>query len=288
MFIDRQKIRPVALKIRSVGLIYLSVSFGFGLCFLVQKIFKIDVPRSVKGVTNVAFGALAAFILFPCVLKIPFGHVSVKEFSKRLGLYPFPAGAWKHVLLGILLAACTVSGMLAGTMLTGKYHVNWQTINLSQFIFSLGPGMWEETFFRGVLMMLLLQWTKSLRTAIGMQIILFGIGHLSGIAPWDIVDSLSVMILTIGFTYTAYKTRSLLAGIVFHFFHDSLLFFPQLPGGNYSGFHDNMVFYLGLWSMVGVGCLIVKLAADTLGVRADEELYSFTRASVNTASESGA
>jgi membrane protease YdiL (CAAX protease family) len=280
MFIDRQ-------KIRSVGLVYVSVSFGFLLCFLLHKIFKIDVPRSVRGLTNFAVGALAALVFFPRVFKIPFGRVSVKEFARRLGLYPFPVGAWKHVLLGMFLADCTVSGMLAGTILTGKYHVNWQTVNVSQFIFSLGPGIWEEVFFRGVLMMLLLQWTKSLRTAMGIQIILFGVGHVSGIAPWDIVDALSVTIITIGFTYTAYKTRSLLAGIVFHFFHDSLLYFPQLPGGNYSGVHDNVVFYLGLWSMVGVGCLIVKLATEKLGVRADEELYSLTRASLNPTSESG-
>jgi membrane protease YdiL (CAAX protease family) len=265
-------------KIRSVALIYVSVSLGLIVCFLVQKLSGIAVPRGVRGVANLTVGGLGALLVFPRLLKLPFGSVPLGEYCRRLGLYPFPPGAWKHVLLGLLLAACTVGGMLAGTLLTGKYQVDWRTVNVSQFVFSIGPGLWEETLFRGVLMMLLLQWTRSLPRAVIFQVLLFGLGHLGGIDPWDLVDVGSVMLLALAFTYTAHRTRSLLAGMVFHFLHDALVYLPQLPGGKYTGFHDNMVFYLGLWGFLGVGCLLVWLASGPLGVRAEQPLYDLSRA----------
>lgn len=68
----------------------------------------------------------------------------------------------------------------------------------------------------------------------------------------------SVMVIAIGFTYAAYKTRSLLAGMVFHYFRDAFLFFVQVPGGVYSGITENAVFYGFLWLMVRIGCIITK------------------------------
>ena len=70
-----------------------------------------------------------------------------------------------------------------------------------------------------------------------------------------------------------YKTLSLAAGIVFHYFHDAFLFFVQLPGGTYTGAAENVKFYGLLWLMTGIGCVITWLAADKLGVRAPTELY---------------
>jgi len=81
------------------------------------------------------------------------------------------------------------------------------------------------------------------------------------------------MVMALGFTYVAYKTRSLVAGIVFHYFHDAFLYFVQPSGGISTGILDNAMFYGVLWLMVGLGCVITKLAADTWGVRAATELY---------------
>jgi hypothetical protein len=87
------------------------------------------------------------------------------------------------------------------------------------------------------------------------------------------MDVVSVMIIAVGFTYAAYKTRALIAGIVFHFAHDALLFVVQVPGNGVSGFAENAAFYGALWVMVGVACLLIKVAADKLGVQARSELY---------------
>jgi hypothetical protein len=64
------------------------------------------------------------------------------------------------------------------------------------------------------------------------------------------------MILAAVFVYTAYKTRTLIAGIVFHFLHDALLYLVQVPGGEYIGFGENLAFFLALWLMAGVACLL--------------------------------
>ena len=81
------------------------------------------------------------------------------------------------------------------------------------------------------------------------------------------------MIIAIGFTYAAYKIHCLLTGIVFHFLHDALLFFVQVPGGEYIGLIENVTFYIPLWIMVGVGCIITKLASEKFSIAAELELY---------------
>jgi membrane protease YdiL (CAAX protease family) len=81
------------------------------------------------------------------------------------------------------------------------------------------------------------------------------------------------MVITVAFTYVAYKTRTLLAGMVFHFLHDALLFFVQVPEGEYFGSTENIIFYVALWIMVGMACLLTKIAAEKFGVKAQVELY---------------
>jgi membrane protease YdiL (CAAX protease family) len=122
-------------------------------------------------------------------------------------------------------------------------------------------------------MFLLLRFTRSFGRAFLIQVVLFGLMHVKGVDVSALVDSLSVTVLATGYTYVAYKTRSLVAGIVFHYFHDAFLYLVQLPGGNYTGVADNVIFYSILWLMVAAGCVIAKLAVDGCGVRARSELY---------------
>jgi general stress protein CsbA len=264
-------------RIRPVGLTVLAPVAGFVLLLALEVITGIEVSRLLSSLVNLLVVGLIATIAFPRLLGIPFGRVPTREFLRRVGLY-VPAGAWKHVVLGLVLAGCTLSGMLAASILTGKYTVDASTITLPHLVFSLNPAVWEELFYRGVLMVLLLRFTRSLKWAFAIQVVLFGAGHIKGVDVGAWVDVLSVMIIAVGFTYVAYKTRSLLAGVVFHYVHDALLFFVQLPNGMRSGVAEDVMFYGLLWLMVGVGCGATRLAADKMGVRAAEELYSLERA----------
>jgi hypothetical protein len=85
------------------------------------------------------------------------------------------------------------------------------------------------------------------------------------------------MVIAIAFTYAAYKTRTLIAGIVFHFVHDALLFLPQVPESEYIGFSENIAFYGCLWAMVAVNLVLIKISSERLGVRAEEPLYSLEK-----------
>jgi membrane protease YdiL (CAAX protease family) len=141
-------------------------------------------------------------------------------------------------------------------------------------VFSLLPGIFEEIFFRGILMIILLRITKSLEKAFSIQVVIFGLLHIKySLDISSLVDAISVLIIAIGLTYSVYKTRTLISAIIFHYLHDAFLFVVQLPDGLYKGFTDNAVFYIGLWIMVGIGILITKIATDKLQVQAKEPLY---------------
>jgi membrane protease YdiL (CAAX protease family) len=261
------------ITIRSIVLTALVAPLlGFLLVLLLELFLKIEISKLVSAIINLVVVAPIAFLLFPRVLGIPFGITGTREYLKGIGFY-FPSDAWKHILLGLILAGCALSGMIVASFLTGRYTPDLSTINLPHIVFCLNPALWEELFFRGVLMILLLQYTRSLKKAFVIQVIIFGLTHIKGIDLWAFVDVFSVMIIAIGLTFAAHQTRSLVAGIIFHYFHDVLLYFVQPPGADYFGFSENAIFYALLWLMIGVGCAITWLAAEKFGVRAKTPLY---------------
>lgn len=262
----RDRVRPIALTL-------IAPVLGILIIFVVELFIESEISKLLISVVNLIVVAIVAFRLFPTVLGIPFGKIETRQFLRKLGFY-LPPKAWKHVLLGVILAGCTLSGMLVASILTGKYSFDVSTINLPHIVFSLNPGLWEELFYRGVLMILLLRFTKSFNQAFLIQLVLFGLGHIKGSDIWAMIDVFSVIVLAVGYTYTAYKTQSLVAGIVSHYFHDVFLFTVQLTGDIYRGTGENVLFFGLLWLMVGVGCIITKLATDKIGVRAPTELYT--------------
>jgi membrane protease YdiL (CAAX protease family) len=263
------KSKQIRIYIREIALTIFFSSFALILYAILKRVgFSKLLGSSIAFIV----AALVVFLLFPKVLGIPFGRTDTKEWTRKIGLYP-PQSVWKHILLGILLAMCTLSGMLMTSIMTGKYVFDMGNINSSQMVFSLIPGVFEELFIRGVLMIILLRITKSLEKAFVIQIVVFGLMHINGIDAVSLVDALSVSIIAISFTYVAYKTRSLLAAIVFHYLHDAFLFLVQLPGGVYQGFSDNALFYAGLWIMVGVSILITKMATERFRIQAKAPLY---------------
>jgi membrane protease YdiL (CAAX protease family) len=259
--------------VRPIAIAFVSVTFGSLLALFLEIFLDLEVPELYTSVLTFAFAAFAAFFIFPRKLRLPFGKLGWSEYMHRLGFY-LPYKAWRHVLLGSMLAVCTLFGMLIGSLLSGRYALDWSTVNISHILFSINPGLWEEFFYRGVIMFILLWATKSLNRSALIQIVLFGLAHVKGIDLWALADLISVMILAVAFTYAAYKTRTLVASIVFHFLHDAFLFLPQVPGGEYIGVFENTVFYVSLWVMVGVGCMLIKFSSDRLGLKADEELYT--------------
>jgi membrane protease YdiL (CAAX protease family) len=258
-------VRPIAVALAFTLL-------GFSLRFLLGVFLDVKISKLLASVLNFALAAFGAFFVFPRRLKQPFGEVTLSEYARRLGFY-LPRNGWKHVLLGVALALCTLLGMLTSSLLTGRYVPDGSTITLSHVVFSLNPGVWEEFFFRGIMMMVLLRSTRSVRRAALIQTLLFGLAHIKGTDLWSWVDVISVMVIALSFVYAAYKTRTLVAGIVFHFLHDALLFFVQVPEGEHIGLAENVLFYVALWIGVGVACLLTNVAAERFSVQAETEFY---------------
>ena len=243
--LSRSKIRPIILSM-------VAPAAGFTLLFLLEMSLGVDFSRQTKSLINLVLVAVIAFYVFPRWLGIPFGRVETQDFLRRVGFY-VPEDPWKHVLLGLVLAACTLSGMMVASILSGGYVLDPSTISFQHLLFSLNPALWEELFYRGVLMVWLLRLGQPLRRAFLTQLALFGVMHVKGFGLLDLVDIFSVTVIAVGFTYAAYKTGSLLTGVVFHYFHDALLYFVQVPGAELAGLTDNAVFFGCTWLMVGVG-----------------------------------
>jgi hypothetical protein len=127
----------------------------------------LDVEISVLFASALNFGlaAIGACVVFPKGIKQPFGEVSLAEYTHRLGFY-LPTKVWKHIALGVVLALCTLGGMLAGSLLTGRYVLDWRVISMEHLVFSLNAGIWEEFFFRGITMVVLLRRVRTISTTL--------------------------------------------------------------------------------------------------------------------------
>jgi len=89
-------------------------------------------------------------------------------------------------------------------------------------------------------------------------------------AVQGVLNSLGV---DVGFIYTAYKTRSLVPSILFHFLHDTFLFVVQVSRNAALSNAQDAVFFVSLWVSIGVWCLATKVSAKRFGVQEKEELY---------------
>jgi len=262
----RKCIRSIALPIAFSGI-------GFFFVFVTKKLLHVGLSKLEFSIIAFFITSLSVLLLFPKVFKIPFGKVSIRDFIINVGLSR-PKKTYKFILLGIMTALFTLSGMLIGSILTGKFAFSFATITLTQAVFSLTPGIWEEVLFRGVIILALLRLTKSYRKAFILQIVIFGLAHIKGVDILSMVDAFSVMILAVAFTYISYKTKSLIPGIIFHYLHDTFLFFVQLPDGEYSGFRDNALFYGALWITTVLSVAFVKKLSEQYSIVSDYDFYA--------------
>ena len=261
----RNKIRPISL---SIGF----SAIGFLVAFVLKKFLHIELSRLEISIIAFIVTSLSVLLLFPRVFKVPFGKVSIRDFVRKVGLYR-PKRMYKFIFLGTTAALLTLIGMLIGSQLTGKFVFDKSTITLTQAVFSLTPGIWEEVLFRGVIMIVLIQLTKSFKKAFIIQIVLFGLVHIKGFDALSLVDAFSVGLIAIPLTYSAYKTKSLIPGIIFHYLHDTFLFAVQLPDGVYTGFRDNALFYGALWISIFVSVVFIRKATERFHISGEYDLY---------------
>ena len=150
--------------VRAIALSILFSGLGQIIALLLDRTFDLGLTKLEKSILMIVVTSFAVLLLFPKVFKIPHGKQSIKNWLTSIGLY-FPDKIHNHILLGLLLGIVSLTGMLLGSVLTGKYVFDLSNISLGHLIFSLTPGIWEEVLFRGVIMIVLVQFFGKLKKA---------------------------------------------------------------------------------------------------------------------------
>jgi hypothetical protein len=155
--------------VRPIALAWVFTTSGALIAFILKLTSGFQLPKLASSAITFGAASAAVFLLFPRMLKQPLGTIELRPYLRQLGFY-LPRDSWKHILLGILLAALTLFGMLIGSLLTGRHAFGPDTVNLIQILFSLNPGIWEKFFFRGVIMFACIRLTSSVKRAALLQI----------------------------------------------------------------------------------------------------------------------
>lgn len=205
-----------------------------------------------------ALGVLA-FVLMPYVLGLPNGRKSLREFCLDIRLLPLkPIG--RNIFIGLLMAALTLSAILIASLLIGYFQVDWSLVPALRWVKGLTRGLWEEVFFRGIILVLFMR-IYPRNKGIFYATFVFAIVHLSNFSLEMVIDVVSIFFIGLLFTYLALKTGSLLPGIIFHYVHDVFVLFVQnVPGADETFYL--VLFYAFLWSSLVIGAFATKYIVE--------------------------
>ena len=203
-----------------------------------------------------ALGVLALYLM-PYIIGLPNGRKSLQEYCQDIRLLPVtPLG--RNIFLGILMAALTLSSILLASLLTGHFVLDWSTIPSLRWIKGLTRGIWEEVFFRGIILVLFMRIYPE-RKAVFLGAFLFAVVHLNPLklSLHVLVDVISILFMGLLFNYLALKTGSLLPGIIFHYLHDIFLYLVQNTPGADEVLAATLL-YSFLWIALIIGAVLTK------------------------------
>jgi len=240
---------------------------------LIGKFSGNALDKNISTTISLIIAGILCFWFLPKVIGIP-KKGAISDNLKTIG-FKLPKKWGMNIFLGVLLAICTLTGMLIGSLLTGLYEFNINTISIEHIYFSFLPGIFEEIIFRGFVIFIFLDLYKNLKKAVLIQCIIFVILHIGSfeIDIIKIIDLLGVFALALTFTYVVYKTRSLLSAMIFHILHDAFLFVVQPPKEIVFNLTQAIIFYSSLFAFAGIAILLTKFFARKLHVQEDNNLY---------------
>jgi len=204
----------------------------------------------------VALGILA-LVLMPYVIGLPNGRKSLREYSRDILLLPMkPIG--RNILIGLLMAFLTLSAIFLASLLTGRFVLDWNLVPPLRWVKGLTRGIWEEVFFRGIILVLFMR-KYPLRIAVLLSSFLFAVVHLNpmAISLEGIVDVVSIFFMGLLFCYLVLKTGSLLAAIIFHYVHDIFVLIVQNTPGAKEPL-ASILLYAFLWIALILGAFLTK------------------------------
>lgn len=218
----------------------------------------------------VAAGVWALYVT-PRLLGLPDGRKPFREYCTDIRLLPMtPLG--RNVLLGVLMAALTLSGILLASLLTRHFVLDWSFVPRLRWVKGLTRGVWEEVFFRGIMLAILMRFYTQ-RKAVLWVTGIFAIVHLNfmNVTLEGFADVVSIFLIGLLFAYLVLKTGSLLPAIVFHYVHDVFVLLVQnTPGADEP--MASMLLYGFLWAALAVGAALIRYTVERWPVRQSESL----------------
>ena len=221
-----------------------------------------------------ALGILALYLM-PYIIGLPNGRKSFQDYSRDIRLLPMtPIG--RNILLGLLMATLLLASIFLASLLTGHFVFDWSTVPALRWVKGLTRGIWEEIFFRGIILVLFMR-LYPLRKAVFFSTFLFAVVHLNPMAInlERIVDVVSIFFMGLFFTYLVLKTGSLLPAIVFHYVHD--IFVPLVQ--NTPGADETLalvVMHAFLWIALAMGAVLAKYTVERWPTKGLEEMATRT------------
>jgi membrane protease YdiL (CAAX protease family) len=204
----------------------------------------------------VAAGIWALYVV-PRVLGLPNGRKPFPEYCADIRLLPIaPAG--RNILLGLLLAALTLSSILLAALLTRHFVLDWSFVAPLRWVKGLTRGVWEEVFFRGIMLAILMR-TYTRRKAVLWTTAVFALVHLNvmDVSFAAVVDVVSIFFIGLLLAYVVLKTGSLLPAIVFHYVHDVFVLLVQnAPGASEP--MASVLLYGFLWTALAIGAVLTR------------------------------
>lgn len=207
-----------------------------------------------------SLGAVA-LVLMPFVLGLPNGRKSLTAYCRDIRLLPIrPLG--RNILLGLLLALLTLGAILLSALATGHFVFDWGLVPNVRWLKGLTRGIWEEVFFRGIILVLFMRYYPTRKmTAVFLSTFVFAIIHLGKFTPEALVDVGSIFFFGLLCTYVVLKTGSLLPAIIFHYVYDIFVLLVQNTVGADKGL-ALILLYGFLWTSLIIGALLTKFVVE--------------------------
>ena len=208
----------------------------------------------------IALGVLALWLM-PYVIGLPKGRKSLREYSHDIRLLPMtPVG--RNILIGLLMAVLTLGSIYLASLLTGHFVLDWSLVPPLRWVKGLTRGIWEEVFFRGIILVLFMR-VYPQRKAILLSAFLFAVVHLDplGISLWHLVDVVSIFFMGLLFVYLVLKTGSLLPAMVFHYIHDIFVMLVQNTPSADESLASALLFGC-LWVALAIGAYLTKVIVE--------------------------
>ena len=204
----------------------------------------------------VAAGVWALYVT-PRLLGLPNGRKPFREYCTDIRLLPVTPLA-RNILLGVLMAALTLSSILVASLLTRHFVLDWSFVPPLRWVKGLTRGVWEEVFFRGIMLAILMRFYGQRKAVLWMTAI-FAIAHLNiaDVTLEGVVDIVSIFFIGLLFAYLVLRTGSLLPAIVFHYVHDVFVLLVQnTPGADEA--MASVLLYGFLWAALAVGAVLTR------------------------------